>query len=71
MKNKRARRPTGVNALGQSAPADIVTVNDLAEKPNEHLGQVKLVGVVAAVSQGQGFVCWWTSVSMLTAASAA
>jgi hypothetical protein len=39
MKNKRARRPTGVNALGQSAPADIVTVNDLAEKPNEHLGQ--------------------------------
>jgi len=33
-----------------------VTVNDLASKPGEHLGQVQLIGVVAAVSQGQGFV---------------
>ena len=33
-----------------------VTVNDLAGKPDEHLGQVQLIGVVAAVSQGQGFV---------------
>jgi hypothetical protein len=30
--------------------------NDLAGKPGEHLGQVQLIGVVAAVSQGQGFV---------------
>jgi hypothetical protein len=33
-----------------------VTVNDLAGKPGEHLGRVQLVGVVAAVSQGKGFV---------------
>jgi hypothetical protein len=33
-----------------------VTVNDLAGKPSDHLGQVQLIGVVAAVSQGQGFV---------------
>jgi hypothetical protein len=33
-----------------------VSVNDLAGKPGEHLGQVQLIGVVAAVSQGQGFV---------------
>ena len=33
-----------------------MTVNDLAGKPGEHLGQVELIGVVAAVSQGQGFV---------------
>jgi hypothetical protein len=34
----------------------ILTVNDLAAKPAEHLGEVRLVGVVAAVSQGSGFV---------------
>jgi hypothetical protein len=34
----------------------ILGVNDLATKPTEHLGQVRLVGVVAAVSQGSGFV---------------
>ena len=33
-----------------------LTVNDLAGNPDEHLGQVQLVGVVAAVSQGKGFV---------------
>ena len=33
-----------------------MSVNDLAGKPGEHLGQVQLIGVVAAVSQGQGFV---------------
>ena len=33
-----------------------MSVNDLAGKPSEHLGQVQLIGVVAAVSQGQGFV---------------
>jgi hypothetical protein len=40
----------------QPAPADAVTVNDLAGKPGEHLGRVQLVGVVAAVSPGKGFV---------------
>jgi hypothetical protein len=34
----------------------ILTVNDLAAKPAEHLGEVRLVGVVAAVSEGSGFV---------------
>ena len=33
-----------------------MTVNDLAGKPGEHLGPVRLIGVVAVVSQGQGFV---------------
>jgi hypothetical protein len=33
-----------------------VTVNELAGKPGEYLGQVQLIGVVAAISQGQGFV---------------
>jgi hypothetical protein len=40
----------------QRTPEEAVTVNDLAGKPGEHLGQVQLIGVVAAVSQGQGFV---------------
>jgi hypothetical protein len=40
----------------QKTPAPTVTVNDLASKPDEHLGQVQLVGVVAAISQGEGFV---------------
>jgi hypothetical protein len=34
----------------------ILTVNDLAAKPAEHLGEVRLVGVVAVVSEGSGFV---------------
>src|ERR1700758_3067309 len=50
----------GGNALGQQpqqqTAAGTVTVNDLASKPDEHLGPVQLVGVVAAVSQGEGFV---------------
>jgi hypothetical protein len=50
----------GGNALGQQpqqqTKAGTVTVNDLASKPDEHLGQVQLVGVVAAVLQGEGFV---------------
>ena len=33
-----------------------VTVNDPGGKPGEHLGPVQLVGVVAAVSEGKGFV---------------
>jgi hypothetical protein len=40
----------------QRPPEGTVTVNDLAGKPGEHLGQVQLIGVVAAISQGQGFV---------------
>ena len=40
----------------QRTPEVTVTVNDLAGNPGEHLGQVRLIGVVAAVSQGQGFV---------------
>jgi hypothetical protein len=40
----------------QRTPDGAVTVNDLAGKPDEHLGQMQLIGVVAAVSQGQGFV---------------
>ena len=40
----------------QRTPEDAVTVNDFAGKPGEYLGQVELIGVVAAVSQGQGFV---------------
>ena len=40
----------------QRTPEVTVTVNDLAGNPSEHLGQVRLIGVVAAVSRGQGFV---------------
>jgi hypothetical protein len=40
----------------QRTPVEALNVNDLAAKPGEHLGQVKLIGVVAAVVQGQGFV---------------
>ena len=50
----------GVRAQDQQSQqpnlAGAVTVNDLAAKPGEHLGRVQLVGVVAAVSQGKGFV---------------
>ena len=44
-----------------------VSVNDLAGKPGEHLGQVQLISVVAAVSQGQA-LCSWTGASMPIAA---
>jgi hypothetical protein len=40
----------------QLTPEGAVSVNDLAGEPGEYLGQVRLIGVVAAVSQGQGFV---------------
>ena len=40
----------------QRTPEDAVTVSDLAGKPGEHLGEVELIGVVAAVSPGQGFI---------------
>ena len=42
--------------LQQPTLTDAVTVNDLAGKPDEHLGRAQLVGVVAAVTQGKGFV---------------
>jgi hypothetical protein len=45
--DQRPQQPTLGGAL---------TVNDLAEKPDEHLGQVQVVGVVAAIAQGKGFV---------------
>jgi hypothetical protein len=48
----------GLNGQDQQAQneAAILNVNDLATKPAEHLGQIQLLGVVAAVSQGTGFV---------------
>jgi hypothetical protein len=47
-----------INGQDQQAQTGgaIVDVDDLVTKPAEHLGQVQLVGVVAAVSQGNGFV---------------
>jgi len=45
----------GQDRQSESAGA-VLSVNDLAAKANEHLGQVQLVGVVAAVTQGSGFV---------------
>jgi hypothetical protein len=36
--------------------AGVVSVDDLVRKPDDHLGQIQLVGVVAATSQGKGFV---------------
>jgi hypothetical protein len=45
----------GEDQQSESA-GSILTVNDLAAKPAEHLGEIRLVGVVAAVSQGSGFV---------------
>lgn len=48
----------GLNAQEEAPPrpAAAVSVNDLAAKPGEHLGPVQVVGVVAAVSAGKGFV---------------
>ena len=48
----------GVNGQDQQPQtgSGVVSVDDLAGKPADHLGQVQLVGVVAAVSQGKGFV---------------
>lgn len=46
----------GVSAQDQQTRAGEVSVNDLAEKPGEYLGPVQLIGVVAVVSQGKGFV---------------
>jgi hypothetical protein len=40
----------------QRTPEGALSVNDLAGKPGEHLGQVQLIGGVVAVSEGQGFV---------------
>jgi hypothetical protein len=48
----------GLNAQEEAPPrpAGAVSVNDLAAKPGAHLGPVQVVGVVAAVSAGKGFV---------------
>ena len=45
----------GEDQQSESARA-VLSVSDLAAKATEHLGQVQLVGVVAAISQGTGFV---------------
>jgi hypothetical protein len=44
-------------AIDSTAPASgrATTVNDLASDPSAYLGQVAVVGVVAAVKAGQGF----------------
>ena len=47
----------GLNAQDlPSGPTRPVSVNDLAAKPGAHLGSVQVLGVVAAVSAGKGFV---------------
>ena len=65
IKNKRlllavvfALFTNGVNGQDQQAQTGpgTVSVNDLVGKPADYLGQVQLVGVVAAVSAGNGFV---------------
>ena len=50
--NVRAQDQERQQLMSESA----VTVNELAGKTGEYLGQVQLIGVVAAISQGQGFV---------------
>jgi hypothetical protein len=44
-------------AIDATAPTSIgpTTVNDLAANPSAYLGQVVVIGVVAAVKAGQGF----------------
>jgi hypothetical protein len=44
-------------AIDSTSPASsrVITVNDLASDPSAYLGQVAVVGVVAAVKVGQGF----------------
>ena len=44
----------GQNQVAQTGSA--IGVDDLVTEPVGHLGQIQLVGVVAAVSQGTGFV---------------
>jgi hypothetical protein len=42
--------------LQKPGNATEASVNDLSEKPDRYLGRVQLVGVVAVVSQGKGFL---------------
>jgi hypothetical protein len=44
-------------AIDSTSPASsgATTVNDLAANPSAYLGQVSIIGVVAAVKAGQGF----------------
>jgi hypothetical protein len=37
-------------------PDSALTVNDLSDEPGGHPGKIQLLGVVAAVSPGQGFI---------------
>jgi hypothetical protein len=47
----------GQQASESTSPAfsHMTTVNDLASDPSAYLGQVAVIGVVAAVQSGQGF----------------
>jgi hypothetical protein len=40
----------------QRTPERVFTVNELGGESDEHLGPVQLIGVIAAVIQGRGFV---------------
>jgi hypothetical protein len=55
-------------AINSTSPASrrVITVDDLASDPSAYLGQVAVVGVVAAVEAGQGFTIV-DSVNMPTA----
>ena len=52
-----ATRAVAQQATDSTSPASsgATTVNDLAADPSGYLGQVAVVGVVAAVKAGQGF----------------
>lgn len=41
---------------GSAEPLKMLTVNELAAKPVAHLGRVTVVGVVATVNTGKGFL---------------
>jgi hypothetical protein len=47
----------GQQAIDSASPGSsgATTVNDLAAKPSDYLGQVAVIGVVAAVKAGKGF----------------
>ena len=50
----RVRADDAVN-LASSTSVRATTVNDMVSNPSAYLGQIKVVGVVAAVKTGQGF----------------
>lgn len=55
-KHTAAKRPPAVIKKAASNAVKPLTVNDLAASPNAHLGHVSLVGVVATVNAGKGFL---------------